>query len=115
MQIFPNLGETYYQLTILLTTSNFPDVMLPAVQMNTLYFLFFWAFLTLGLYLLLNILLATIFSGYKTRITERALETTKNRLVYIEKYFNMNAGDKEFLDPDESKNFFTQVLGLNYR
>jgi len=27
---FPTVWNTYYQMTILLTTSNFPDIMLPA-------------------------------------------------------------------------------------
>lgn len=114
-QNFSTMGSTYYQMTILLTTSNFPDIMLPALKKSTMAFFFFWLFLTMGLYLLLNMLLATIFSGYKRRITERALRTTEKRTIYIEKFYNLNDSDnKGYLSHTESKRFFEQVLDLDY-
>ena len=67
-QNFTSLGETLYQLLILLTTANFPDIMLPAYFSSTTYVLFFIVYLILGLYFLLNTLLATILSGYRHRL-----------------------------------------------
>lgn len=95
-------------MTILLTTSNYPDIMLPALHQNTAYFLFFFSYLVLGLYFLLNILLATIFSGYKQKMQERVMKTTDKRLIYLEKYYNLNDNDnKGYLNLAEAKKFFS--------
>ena len=66
-----NFGNTYYQLLILLTTANFPDIMLPAYEVSYYYTVFFVLYLVFGLYLLLNILLANIFSMYKRRLEQK--------------------------------------------
>jgi two pore calcium channel protein 1 len=106
-QNFTSFGATYYQLTILLTTTNFPDVMLPAYHASTFYVFFFIAYLILGLYFLLNTLLATIFSGYKRKMQEKVLSISDKRLIYLEKYYNMNDHEnKGFLKLNETKKFF---------
>jgi two pore calcium channel protein, plant len=102
-------------MTILLTTSNFPDIMLPALHQSTFSAIFFLSYLILGLYFLLNALLATIFSGYKRKMQERVLKQTDKRVIYLEKYFNLNdSGNKGYLSLSEAKKFFTQVLGFDY-
>ena len=63
--------DTYYQLIILLTTANFPDIMLPAYQSSFYYTGFFVSYLVIGLYLLLNILLANVFSMYKRNLEQK--------------------------------------------
>ena len=63
-----DFGDTYYQLLILLTTANFPDIMLPAYNTSYYYTIFFVIYLVLGLFLLLNILLANVFSMFKRRL-----------------------------------------------
>lgn len=107
-QNFTSLGETYYQMTILLTTSNYPDIMLPALYQSTWNALFFISFLIMGLYFLLNVLLATIFSGYKRKMQERVLESTDKRIIYLEKYYNLcDRDNKGYLNLAEAKKFFT--------
>jgi len=61
---FPSLNATLYQLIVLMTTCNFPDVMLPAYNVNFWNSLYFISFLALGMYLILNLLLANVFSVY---------------------------------------------------
>ena len=36
-----NLGDSFWNMMVLMTTSNYPDVMLPAYQQNRGYFYFF--------------------------------------------------------------------------
>ena len=55
---FENVSISYYNMLILLTTANFPDVMLPAYNVNFFWAIYFISFLILGLYALLNLLLA---------------------------------------------------------
>ena len=65
--ILSDMFESYYQFLILLTTANFPDVMLPAYERSFWYSSIFVLYLIVGLYFLLNILLANVFSMYKKR------------------------------------------------
>ena len=55
---FDNVVNSYYSMLILLTTANFPDVMLPAYNVSFFWSIYFVSFLILGLYALLNLLLA---------------------------------------------------------
>lgn len=102
-------------MTVLLTTANFPDVMLPALHQSPWYALFFMSYLFMGLYFLLNVLLATIFSGYKRKLQERSMIAFDYRQLYLEKYFDLNDnGHKGYLTRPESKAFFAQVLNFKY-
>ena len=55
---FDTVANSYYSMLILLTTANFPDVMLPAYNVSFFWSIYFVSFLILGLYALLNLLLA---------------------------------------------------------
>ena len=57
-------------MIILLTTANFPDVMLPAYNKNYFYAWLFVIYLIVGLFLLLNMLLAKVFANYKKQLEE---------------------------------------------
>ena len=62
------MGETFYQLTVLITTSNFPDVMLAAYNTSTWFTVFFVIFIIFGVFFLMNVLLAVIFDNYKKQV-----------------------------------------------
>ena len=62
---FQNLNVAFMSLFILLTNANFPDIMMPAYRANRLSFLFFLCFLLIGLYLLMQLVLAVIFHTFK--------------------------------------------------
>ena len=61
---FSTPSDAYYFMFVCLTTSNFPDVMLPAYQMNRISCVFFIFFISVGLFLLLNLLLAVFYANY---------------------------------------------------
>ncbi|RHY25861.1 hypothetical protein DYB32_008041 [Aphanomyces invadans] len=54
---------------VLLTTSNFPDIMMPAYNANRATCLFFMLFICFGLFFLMNVVLAVIFNNF-ARYTE---------------------------------------------
>lgn len=85
---FPNINSSYYNMLILLTTANFPDVMLPAYNYKRFNFFFFFLFLVFGLYFLLNVLLAVVFDNYKSKLEDLATKKTDVRGEYIEQFYD---------------------------
>ncbi len=67
VESFDSFGDSAFNLLVLLTTANFPDFMLPAYEQSRLNSLFFIVFLVVGLFLLMNMLLAIFYSNYKKR------------------------------------------------
>ena len=68
---FSSLPDSNYSMLILLTTANFPDIMLPAYSKNYWSCLFFVSYLIIGLYFVLNFLLANIFNKFKERLERK--------------------------------------------
>ena len=61
---FSNLNDSFFYMFVLLTTSNYPDVMLPSYSQERRNAIFFILFLIIGLFLLMNLLLAIFYSAY---------------------------------------------------
>ncbi|CAG2179921.1 unnamed protein product, partial [Oppiella nova] len=64
---FSSISQSFVSLFVLLTTANFPDVMMPSYRMNRISSVFFIAFLIIHLYFLMNIMLAVVYEAF-TRI-----------------------------------------------
>ncbi|KAG7163232.1 Two pore calcium channel protein 1-like 1 [Homarus americanus] len=58
---FTTFQQGFVSLYVLLTTANFPDVMMPAYAKNPWSAAFFIAFLAINLYFLMNLMLAVVF------------------------------------------------------
>ena len=65
---FETVSEAVWNMLILITTANFPDVMLPAYNENYWSMIFFISYLILGLYFLMHFLLANVFMRFKDRL-----------------------------------------------
>eukprot|EP00927_Polykrikos_kofoidii_P025859 TRINITY_DN23170_c0_g1_i1.p1 TRINITY_DN23170_c0_g1~~TRINITY_DN23170_c0_g1_i1.p1 ORF type:complete len:753 (-),score=76.64 TRINITY_DN23170_c0_g1_i1:374-2632(-) len=77
-QYFTNFGTSLWTLLVLLTTNNYPDVMLPGYTENRANAIYFITFLVIALFLLLQLVIAVIYNGYT-----RQLEVSKKHLVEI--------------------------------
>ena len=86
-------------MLILMTTANFPDVMLPAYNEQFWVILFFCSFLCVGLYFLMNFLLANVFNKFKDRLErnyEKIMVKTEVFLIEIfDSYDNKNSRYKK--------------------
>lgn len=63
-QTFTGMRQAYDTLFITITTSNYPNVMLPSYGANRLTSFFFLIYMTLGLFLFMNLMLAIIYNSY---------------------------------------------------
>ncbi|KAG8596707.1 hypothetical protein GDO81_002018 [Engystomops pustulosus] len=61
---FSTLENSLVSLFVLLTTANFPDVMMPAYSRNRWSCIFFIVYLSIELYFIMNLLLAVVFDTF---------------------------------------------------
>ena len=112
VQYFVSLPETCWQMFILLTTANYPDVMLPAYQMGTGYVIFFVGYLVV--FFFLNLLLAVTYSNYKKRVEESIGSYVHVREDYLQdKFFQFDVDKKGYLYVEECKLLIISLLALD--
>lgn len=78
-QNFKTIQSSFVSLFVLLTTANYPDVMMPAYHESRYYCVFFIIYLSLELYFLMNLLLAVVYDTFSN------LEKTKVRSLFFHK------------------------------
>ncbi|CAM9859362.1 unnamed protein product [Chrysoparadoxa australica] len=61
---FPSLEPSMWNILVTLTTANFPDVMIPAFSTSRASCTFFVLVLAIGLFLLMNLVLASVYDKY---------------------------------------------------
>ncbi len=64
---FNTLFASMLQLFILLTTANYPDIMMPVYECEPLTALFFVVYILIGLYFLMSLILAVVYTHFSER------------------------------------------------
>ncbi|KAF8784303.1 Two pore calcium channel protein 1 like protein [Argiope bruennichi] len=77
---FTNYLDIYFQLYVLVTTANNPDIMMPAYDSNRWFAIFFIAYLIICLYIFMNIFLAVVYNNYR-----KHLKNEVRKLVYMKR------------------------------
>lgn len=114
LTVFGNFGDSLWEFTVLLTTENFPDVMLLSYQANLFSAFIFIIFIVIGIFYLLSILLSVVFEKYKKRVEKIGRQKLEQRLTYIRILFDSHDTDGlGYLTYSQARNFFAQVLELN--
>jgi len=74
---FKSMMDSFISLFVLLTTANFPDVMMPSYAKTRWSAFFFISYLSINLYFLMNLLLAVVYDTFTT------LEVTKFKKLFL--------------------------------
>lgn len=61
---FQSFLLSFINLFVLLTTANYPDVMMPSYQKHWYAFIFFFTYIMISLYFLMNLLLAVVYDAF---------------------------------------------------
>ena len=61
---FENFPDSFWDLFVLVTASNSPDIMMPAYDRNRLYSIFFVTFLIINLYMFMAVFLAVVYNRF---------------------------------------------------
>ncbi|XP_053829806.1 mitotic checkpoint serine/threonine-protein kinase BUB1 [Vidua macroura] len=77
---FRNYLETVFDLYVLVTTANSPDVMMPAFDFSSWYVLFFIAFIIVNTYIFMSLFLAVVYNNYK-----KHLKNEIRKLAYMKR------------------------------
>ena len=81
LNYFETIWTSMMHLFILLTTANYPDIMLPAYNCSQWASIFFIVFITVGLYFLLSLILAVVYTHFAAR---NVLVSTRNQKKKIQ-------------------------------
>ncbi|XP_019647595.1 PREDICTED: two pore calcium channel protein 1-like [Branchiostoma belcheri] len=97
-----NYLDNFFHLYVLVTTANFPDVMMPAFDYNPWFTLFFIIYLIICLYLFMSICLATIYNNFKEHLKEYVEDSVREKQNNLQLAFDIlkvetEAGEEELL------------------
>eukprot|EP00058_Branchiostoma_floridae_P025095 XP_002610585.1 hypothetical protein BRAFLDRAFT_65751 [Branchiostoma floridae] len=84
-----NYLDNFFQLYVLVTTANFPDVMMPAFDYNPWFTLFFIIYLIICLYLFMSICLATIYNNFKEHLKEYVEDSVREKQNNLQLAFDI--------------------------
>ncbi|XP_030929788.1 two pore calcium channel protein 1B-like isoform X2 [Quercus lobata] len=112
--VFTSYGTTLYQMFILFTTSNNPDVWIPAYKASRWFCLFFVLYVLLGVYFITNLILAVVYDSFKDQFAKQVSVMDSTRRQILEKAFNLIDKDNHgFLDKEQCIKLFEELN--NYR
>ncbi|CAA2987574.1 two pore calcium channel 1B [Olea europaea subsp. europaea] len=112
--IFTSYGTTLYQMFLLFTTSNNPDVWIPAYKASRWYCLFFILYVLLSVNFVTNLILAAVYDGFKSELVKQVDEKDRTKMRILKKAFDlMDIRNLNYLDKDQI--FLLLVELNNYR
>lgn len=87
--IFFSYPATLYQMFVLFTTSNNPDVWIPAYKSSRWSSLFFVLYVLLGVYFVTNLVLAVVYDSFKSQLVKQIEEKDRMRTRILGRAFNL--------------------------
>uniref|UniRef100_A0A2K5QJ75 Ion transport domain-containing protein n=1 Tax=Cebus imitator TaxID=2715852 RepID=A0A2K5QJ75_CEBIM len=78
---FENILEIAFELYVLVTTANSPDVMMPAYDFNWWYSLYFIIYIIINTYIFMSVFLAVVYNNYR-----KHLKNEIRKLAYLKRH-----------------------------
>ncbi|KAK1405337.1 Two-pore calcium channel [Heracleum sosnowskyi] len=108
--IFTSYGATTYHMFILFTTSNNPDVWIPAYKASRWYSLFFILYVLLGVYFVTNLILAVVYDSFKGQLAKQVVAKDGTRNIILRKAFNLMVSKEHYyLDEKQCSCLFKEL------
>ncbi|XP_062152859.1 two pore calcium channel protein 1-like isoform X1 [Alnus glutinosa] len=108
--VFTSYGTTLYQMFVLFTTSNNPDVWIPAYKASRWYCLFFVLYVLLGVYFVTNLILAVVYDSFKGQLAKQVSKMDSMRRRMLEKAFNLiDKHNRGFIDKEQCIKLFEEL------
>ncbi|XP_020294298.1 two pore calcium channel protein 1-like [Pseudomyrmex gracilis] len=104
---FSTLQDSFVSLFVLLTTANFPDVMMPSYSQNKWYAIYFVSYLCTMLYVMMNLMLAVVNETFTSRERDKFKKLFLHKRKACQHAFKLLVSKQE---PDKIR--FRQFQGL---
>ncbi|KAL6441388.1 hypothetical protein ACFW04_003544 [Cataglyphis niger] len=104
---FSTLQDSFVSLFVLLTTANFPDVMMPSYSQNKWYAIYFVSYLCTMLYVMMNLMLAVVNETFTSRERDKFKKLFLHKRKACQHAFKLLVSKQ---DPDKMR--FRQFEGL---
>ena len=82
------MSTSFYTTFQMFTMSNYPDIELPFFDTSRKSMIYFIVQMTVGIFLLSNLLLATVFNNYKTMLDRKMLRYEEEVGKYFKSLFD---------------------------
>ncbi|CAI9279992.1 unnamed protein product [Lactuca saligna] len=100
--IFVSYSATLYQMFVLFTTSNNPDVWIPAYKSSRWSSIFFILYVLLGVYFVTNLILAVVYDCFKSELVKQVGEKDQMKTQMLGTAFRLiDEKDFGFVDRDQ--------------
>ncbi|KAL4620409.1 hypothetical protein ACB092_06G151900 [Castanea dentata] len=108
--VFTSYGTTLYQMFVLFTTSNNPDVWIPAYKASRWFVLFFVLYVLLGVYFVTSLILAVVYDSFKDQLAKQVSVMDSTRRRILKKAFNLiDKNNHGFLDKEQCIRLFEEL------
>uniref|UniRef100_A0A3B4A6H2 Ion transport domain-containing protein n=1 Tax=Periophthalmus magnuspinnatus TaxID=409849 RepID=A0A3B4A6H2_9GOBI len=74
---FTNFLQIVFDLYVLVTTANSPDVMMPAYNSSSIFSIFFIIFILVNVYIFMSVFLAVVYNNYKKHLKEEVRQLVR--------------------------------------
>ncbi|XP_063043101.1 two pore segment channel 3 [Engraulis encrasicolus] len=108
---FTNYLEIVFDLYVLVTTANSPDVMMPAYNYSSFFAVFFIVYILINTYIFMSVFLAVVYNNYKKYLKEEVRQLVKAKRRKMLRAFGVlqsGAGQESSV----SKAHWTQLVCL---
>ncbi|XP_061414919.1 two pore calcium channel protein 1-like isoform X2 [Lethenteron reissneri] len=86
---FQNYLNIFFELYVLVTTSNSPDVMMPAYNSSSWYAIFFIIYIVVNTYLFMSIFLAVVYNNYRKHLKNEVRNSVFSKRRTMAKAFGI--------------------------
>ena len=111
---FQSISISLFNMYVLFTTSNFPDILFPFYKKHNITSIFFIGFVFFGLYLVLNLMLAVFYNVYRHQIDKKIKKYDKMRNDFLTKEFQkLPKQNEDVITLDEFKDAYKHEIRKN--
>ncbi|KAM7008906.1 two pore segment channel 3 [Tautogolabrus adspersus] len=110
---FTNYMEIVFDLYVLVTTANSPDVMMPAYNASYFFAIFFILYILINTYIFMSVFLAVVYNNYKKYLKEEVRQLVRaKRHKMVRAFAVLQEQKQEGAEPVVSQANWNQVVRL---
>ncbi|KAF7659186.1 hypothetical protein LDENG_00001630 [Lucifuga dentata] len=110
---FTNYLEIVFDLYVLVTTANSPDVMMPAYNTSFIFAVFFILYILINIYIFMSVFLAVVYNNYKKYLKEEVRQLVRaKRHKMVRAFAVLQEQREEGAEPAVSQACWNQLVRL---